>query len=116
MNELPLSEQTVVELPVGSAPLTSIQVHQYMANLSTEWADIDEQKINRTFAFQDFKQAMEFVNKVADLAETTQHHPDIHIYYGQVVIELWTHSVQGLSLNDFIMAAKIDSLQAMMQP
>jgi len=53
---------------------------------------------------------MKFVNKVADLAESEGHHPDFHIHYNKVLIELWTHAVGGLSENDFILAAKIDKL------
>lgn len=67
-------------------------------------------KIKREFAFKDFKQAMSFVNKTADIAEAEAHHPDIHISYNKVTLELYTHAIFGLSENDFIMAAKIDHL------
>lgn len=53
---------------------------------------------------------MEFVNKVADLAEEEGHHPDIYIFYDEVVLELHTHAIKGLHLNDFIMGAKINEL------
>ena len=53
---------------------------------------------------------MFFVNKVADLAEAEGHHPDIHIFYNKVSLELSTHAIRGLSENDFILAAKIDRL------
>jgi 4a-hydroxytetrahydrobiopterin dehydratase len=53
---------------------------------------------------------MEFVNKVANLAEEEGHHPVIHLYYGKVMIELWTFAINGLSENDFILASKIDKL------
>ena len=53
---------------------------------------------------------MAFVNKVADLAEEEGHHPDMHVHYGKLEIELWTHAIDGLSENDFILAAKIDNL------
>jgi 4a-hydroxytetrahydrobiopterin dehydratase len=53
---------------------------------------------------------MDFVNKVADLAEEEGHHPVMHIYYGRLVIDLWTHAINGLSENDFILASKIDKL------
>lgn len=67
-------------------------------------------KIRRMFTFKNFKKAMEFVNKVADLAESEGHHPDIKIVYNKVRLDLFTHSVGGLSENDFIMAAKINEL------
>ena len=60
--------------------------------------------------FKDFKEAMKFVNKVAEAAEQEGHHPDIHIYYNKVRLELTTHKIKGLSENDFILAAKINAL------
>jgi 4a-hydroxytetrahydrobiopterin dehydratase len=68
-------------------------------------------KINKQFEFKDFKETMVFVNKVADIAEAEGHHPDIYIYYNKVKLELYTHAVKGLFLNDFIVAAKIDALE-----
>lgn len=67
-------------------------------------------KITKQFKFDDFKNAMEFVNKVAELAESEGHHPDIKIVYNKVQLDLFTHAVGGLSENDFIMAAKINKL------
>ena len=66
--------------------------------------------IRRQFKFKDFKEAMAFVNKVADIAESEDHHPDITINYSRVNLELFTHAVDGLSENDFILAAKINKL------
>ncbi|KAG2473352.1 MAG: putative pterin-4-alpha-carbinolamine dehydratase [Nitrosopumilales archaeon] len=68
-------------------------------------------KIEREFVFKDFKGAMKFVNNVANLAEDEGHHPDIHIHWNKVMLELWTHSMNGLSENDFIVAAKINNLK-----
>ena len=65
-------------------------------------------RIEKTYRFKAFKQAMVFVNQVADKAESEGHHPDFYIHYNQVRLELWTHAVGGLSENDFILAAKID--------
>ncbi|MBP9719500.1 MAG: 4a-hydroxytetrahydrobiopterin dehydratase [Candidatus Levybacteria bacterium] len=67
-------------------------------------------KLRRQFTFKDFKEAIAFVNKVAEVAEEQGHHPDIYIFYNKVQIDLFTHAVGGLSENDFIMAAKIDLL------
>lgn len=65
-------------------------------------------RLKKEYVFADFIQAIEFVNQVADLAESEGHHPDISIHYNKVVIELWTHSAKGLTENDFILASKID--------
>ncbi len=62
------------------------------------------------YKFKDFKEAMIFVHKIADLAEEEGHHPDIHIFYNKVRLELITHAIGGLSENDFILAAKINTL------
>ncbi len=67
-------------------------------------------KLRRQFSFKDFKEAIRFVNKLAEVAEAEGHHPDIYIFYNKVQIDLFTHAVGGLSENDFIMAAKIDAL------
>jgi 4a-hydroxytetrahydrobiopterin dehydratase len=57
-----------------------------------------------------YRHTIDFVNKVADIAEGEGHHPDLHVFYGRVVVDLSTHSVNGLSENDFILAAKIDKI------
>ncbi len=75
-----------------------------------EWS-LDENRIERTFKFNNFKLAIEFINKVALIAEEEGHHPDINLYgYKNVKIILTTHAINGLSENDFILAAKIDML------
>jgi len=66
--------------------------------------------IEREFKFKDFRQAMEFVNRVADTANSQDHHPDIFISYNKVRLTFSTHKIGGLSRNDFIMAAKVDRL------
>mgnify|MGYP003404204480 len=70
----------------------------------------DGKKISREFKFRDFLGSMGFIDKVADIAEIEGHHPDIHIYYDKVVLDLSTHSIGGLSENDFIVAAKINAI------
>lgn len=85
-------------------------IKKYLKELKSEWQVIDDKKIKREFIFKDFKEAMVFVNKVAKIAESEGHHPDISIFYSKVEIELWTHAVGGLLENDFILAVKIDNL------
>lgn len=67
-------------------------------------------RLSRRFEFRDFLQAMEFVNRVAEVAEAQGHHPDIAIHWNKVDLVLWTHAIGGLHENDFILAAKIDRL------
>ena len=67
-------------------------------------------KIEKSFRFKDFVGSMEFVNKVAEIAEEQDHHPDIFIHWNEVTLTLWTHAINGLFDNDFIVAAKIDEM------
>ena len=92
------------------------EIRDYLSQLKG-WEFLDnpltgsgQVKITKEFKFEDFVKAMEFVNKIAAIAEQEGHHPDIAIYYNKVEITFWTHFVKGLSENDFIMAAKIDNL------
>ncbi|MEK7071077.1 MAG: 4a-hydroxytetrahydrobiopterin dehydratase [Patescibacteria group bacterium] len=77
-----------------------------------QWGVVDDTLITRTFKFKDFKEAVKFVNNVAELAESEGHHPDIALHnWNKVTITLFTHAIKGLSLNDFIVASKIDTLK-----
>jgi 4a-hydroxytetrahydrobiopterin dehydratase len=75
----------------------------------TGW-EVKDDKVTKTFTFKDFVTAMEFLNRVAEVAEAEAHHPDFSVHYNRVDFEISTHDVDGLSDNDFIMAAKIDAL------
>jgi len=67
--------------------------------------------MTKEFSFKNFVDAMKFVNQVAELAEEEGHHLDIHIHYNRVRFDIWTHAIDGLSENDFILDAKIDALK-----
>jgi len=71
---------------------------------------VEEKKIKYQFKFKDFAEAMDFINKVAEILEKENHHPDMCIYYNKVNITLWTHFISGLHENDFILAAKIEKI------
>lgn len=104
-----LKEKKCVPCEEGGNPLPENEVKEYLKKVPY-WKH-KEKKIERNFEFDDFKESMNFVNKVADIAENEGHHPDFHIHYNKVILELWTHSMDGLSENDFVMAAKINDLQ-----
>ena len=77
-----------------------------------QWMLIDDAKmLAKSFRFKNFVEAMRFINKVAEIAEGEGHHPDITISYNAVGLELMTHAIDGLSENDFILAAKIDEIK-----
>lgn len=113
-----LTKQHCVPCEGGVEPLKGEELENYVTYLNSEWKMDGEgdafdglgKKLERKFKFKDFKEAMVFVNKVADIAESEGHHPDIEISYNKVEIELTTHAIKGLSPNDFILASKIDAL------
>jgi 4a-hydroxytetrahydrobiopterin dehydratase len=74
------------------------------------WSVVGEHHLTRTFKFPDFRAALEFTNKVGAIAEAEAHHPDIRLSWGKVEITTWTHKIDGLTQNDFILAAKINKL------
>lgn len=94
----------------GIDPLNEKEIAEYMKNIRDDWKVIENKKITKEYLFVNYRHSMDFVNKVANLAEEEGHHPVMHVYYGRVVVELWTHAIDGLSENDFIMAFKIDEL------
>jgi len=90
--------------------MTASQAHGYMAQVLGWKLSTDTKSISRHYEFEDFTAAMSFINKVAELAESEGHHPDIAISYNKVDLKLSTHAIGGLSENDFILAAKINQL------
>lgn len=105
-----LTSKKCVPCSIGAIPLNSDEIQDLLKALDKNWDVIDDIQIERTFKFKDFKEALEFTNKVGDLAEAEGHHPDICLSWGKVEITLWTHKIKGLHENDFILAAKIDNL------
>lgn len=95
----------------GTPPLSEREVEEYVKELPEGWHILDNKKLTKEFLFKDFIRAMLFVDIVADVAESEGHHPDIHIHYNKVQIELMTHAIGGLSENDFIVAAKIEQIK-----
>jgi len=75
-----------------------------------DWQVVNEHHLMRKFTFPDFRRALDFVNRVGEIAEQQGHHPDILLAWGRVEITLWTHKIDGLTESDFIIAAKIDEL------
>jgi len=94
----------------GVPKMTPSEIEEYRKKIQPDWEVVHNQKLKREFRFNDFKESMAFVNKVADIANANEHHPDIYIFYSIVRLELWTHAIGGLFKNDFILAAKIERL------
>ncbi|HEX8815677.1 MAG TPA: 4a-hydroxytetrahydrobiopterin dehydratase [Terriglobales bacterium] len=104
-----LASKTCVPCRGDVPALKGEQLHTYSHQLP-QWQVMNEHHITRLFTFPDFKQALDFVNRVGVVAEVQGHHPDIVLTWGKVSVTIWTHKIDGLTESDFILAAKIDSL------
>jgi 4a-hydroxytetrahydrobiopterin dehydratase len=105
-----LADKQCVPCRGGVPPLKGEELKTLHRNVP-DWTVTNEHHLQREFRFPDFKQALDFVNLVGAIAEDQGHHPDILLTWGKADITLWTHSVNGLTESDFIMAAKIDRLK-----
>ena len=105
-----LSDKKCVPCEGGVPPLNRSEIAEFSKRISAGWKVIENSRIEREYSFVNYRHTMDFVNRVADLAEEEGHHPVMHVYYGRLVIDLWTHAINGLSENDFILASKIDKL------
>ena len=104
-----LLEQKCVPCEGGVDPMTKMEAEAMINFHVKDWMLAEDAKsISKNFKFKDFKEALAFVNKVGDIAESEGHHPDIELGWGKVNITLSTHAIEGLSQNDFIVAAKIN--------
>lgn len=104
-----LASQRCVPCEKGTPPIKAAAAAELLRQLHG-WEIIADQRLSRGFAFPNFVTALAFTNQVGEVAEAEGHHPDIHLTWGKVRIEIWTHSIGGLSLADFVLAAKIDEL------
>ncbi|NLY67426.1 MAG: 4a-hydroxytetrahydrobiopterin dehydratase [Tissierellia bacterium] len=105
-----LASKKCIPCSVGAPSLMEDEIEELKKSLKEGWEVIDNKKLKKIFKFRNFKEALDFTNKIGAIAEEEGHHPDIHLSWGRVVIELWTHKIGGLHENDFILAAKIDKI------
>lgn len=94
----------------GVPALTAAQVDAALGDLPGWEAREERTKLRRRFRFRDFREAMAFVNAMAELAEAEGHHPDFAVHYSVVEVEIWTHAIGALSENDLVLAAKVGAL------
>lgn len=104
-----LFERKCEPLPKGSKTLSQGEVDELLPELEG-WRVVDGTKLTKEFRFKDFARTLSFVNQVGEIAEADDHHPEIWFTWGRATLELCTHSIGGLSENDFILAAKIDRI------
>jgi 4a-hydroxytetrahydrobiopterin dehydratase len=107
-----LTERSCKPCEGGVEPMTREQAVAWLAQLEPDWSlNGDAKSLKRAYKFKDFYRTMSFVNAIAHIANIEDHHPDLEIGYNYCRIAYATHSIGGLSENDFICAAKIDRLR-----
>lgn len=104
-----LAQRSCVPCRSGTPALGAKDLAALRSQVS-EWEIVSDHHLKRVFKFPDFRTALQFVNRVGEIAEAEGHHPDIALSWGKAEITLWTHAAGGLTENDFIVAAKIDRL------
>ena len=108
-----LSQQRCIPCEGGVKPLSADEATEKLKQLGDNWELVDDGKaIRATFKFKGFMRTVMFVNSVAWIAQTQDHHPDVAFDYNTATVKYWTHAIDGLSDNDFICAAKVDALLA----
>jgi len=105
-----LTEKVCVPCQGGIPPMSEIQARVFQQQTPAWELKEEGTRLEQSFKFDDFVAAQSFVNKVGDLAEAEGHHPDISFGWGYATIVIYTHKIQGLHENDFVLAAKIDGL------
>jgi 4a-hydroxytetrahydrobiopterin dehydratase len=105
-----LAKRSCVPCRGGVPPLAADALAALHAELDGGWQVVDGHHLAKAYAFDDFAGALAFVNCVGQLAEEQGHHPDVHLRWGEVRLEIWTHKINGLTESDFVLAAKADEL------
>ena len=104
-----LAKRECVPCRGGVPPLAGEEITKLLSELDG-WEVVNEHHLKKSYKFGDFREALQFVNRVGELAEEQGHHPDICFGWGKAEITIWTHKIDGLTESDFILAAKIDML------
>ena len=97
--------------PAKASALKGEDLRALLGQLQYGWTMPNEHHLEKEYRFKDFREALEFVNRLGEEAEREGHHPDVYLSWGRVKVTLWTHSVGGLTENDFILAAKADAVK-----
>jgi 4a-hydroxytetrahydrobiopterin dehydratase len=107
-----LANEKCIPCRGGVPALKGDELRELSKQVAKEWRVVADHHLEREYKFSDFAQALAFTNAVGAIAEEEQHHPDIALGWGKVTITIWTHAIDGLSRADFVLAAKIDRMNA----
>lgn len=105
-----LSKETCVPCRDGVPPLQGEELEVLTRELGGGWSVGENHHLTKEYTFGDFATALAFTNQIGEIAEAQGHHPDIHLAWGKVGVDIWTHKINGLTRSDFILAAKIDAI------
>jgi 4a-hydroxytetrahydrobiopterin dehydratase len=105
-----LASRQCVPCRGGVPPLAGERLEELSRALGHGWEVVDGHHLLKTFRFPDFVTALDYVNAIGRMAEEQQHHPDLHLAWGKVTVEIWTHAIDGLTESDFVFAAKAELL------
>jgi 4a-hydroxytetrahydrobiopterin dehydratase len=94
----------------GVPPMAHDEVARYLDDLGGEWRAVEDHHLEREYRFKNFRRALDFTNRVGELAEAVGHHPDIELSWGRVKLTVFTHKIGGLHEADFVFAAKAERL------
>lgn len=103
-----LADHACIPCRGGVPPLERGRIDELLAQLDEGWRLNDAGHLERTYEFKNFREALAFANRVGEIAEAEQHHPDLHVAWGRCIVEIWTHKIDGLTESDFYFAAKVD--------
>jgi 4a-hydroxytetrahydrobiopterin dehydratase len=92
----------------GVPPLKGRELERLQRELGNGWEVVGEHHLTKEFRFKNFREALDYVNRVGEIAEEQNHHPDIELGWGRVRIDVWTHKIDGLTESDFVFAAKAE--------
>ena len=105
-----LAKKECVPCQGGIPPLKGKALRELLAAVNNGWQVVGEHHLEKEYKFADFRGALDFTNRVGEMAELQDHHPDIYLAWGKVKVTIWTHKIDGLTESDFIFAAKTDQL------
>ena len=94
----------------GATPLNDAEIQPLYKQLHPDWKVIEGHHLSREIRFSNFREALGYTNRVGEMAEEQNHHPDLYLAWGKVRVEIWTHKIDGLHESDFVFAARCDAL------
>lgn len=104
-----LIKKKCLPVVVDAAPLKGEAIKPLYLQLNEGWNVVSEHHLEKTYFFKNFKEALAFANVIGKVAEEEKHHPDLYLSWGKLTVKIWTHKIDGLTENDFILAAKIEA-------